>query len=367
MLSFALNVFAIGVVRKRPDVIIGSSPHLLAALSAYVLAKFKGSRFYLEVRDLWPQTLIDMREWEVTRRGGERATRRVSAFPRLQVSASLLPHAITVMILRRIEVLLYRRAYRIIVLSEGAEKYIAGRGVDPDKISLLPNGVYLEQFLATESRTDVRARLGLTDRFVVMYAGAHGSANALDTIIRSAAIVKERTGAIRESGKARKGESEGASDWLHRSPVFVMVGDGPCKAELRQMAIKEGLDNVKMLPAVPKRSIPDMLNAADALVITLRWVKLFSYGVSPNKLFEYMASGKAILCAVDGEVASLVGRAEAGIVVEPENAEDLAQAVLSLVKDRERCSAYGANGRRFVKENFSRSIMVKGLISMLDT
>lgn len=313
MLSFALNAIVIGVIQKRPDVIIGSSPHLLGALSAYILARIKGCKFHLEVRDLWPQVLIDM----------ESASEK----------------SFLIVLLRKIESLLYQKAERIIVLSEGAGRYITGRGIDPEKLLLLPNGVYLEQFQVIEDRETIRERQGLADKFVVMYTGAHGLANALHTIVRSAALCPE--------------------------VVFMLVGDGPCKNELQQMIAERSLDNVKMLPAVPKRSIPDLLNAADALVITLRSVDLFSYGVSPNKLFEYMASGKPVLCAVNGEVANLVTRADAGMVVEPENPEALARAALSLMTDRDKCSAYGANGRKYVAENFSRSRIVDSLVSIL--
>jgi glycosyltransferase involved in cell wall biosynthesis len=275
-------------------------------------------------------------------------------------------YAIGTKLLRGIESLLYRRADRIIALSEGVGKYIAGRGVNPEKISLLPNGVYLEQFEVTEDRTSVRARLDLLGKFVVMYAGAHGLANALDMILGAGYLME----------KAKIGERRAENRELHAlSPklyalcsevAFVLVGDGPCKGELQQIVNEKRLNNVKMLPAVPKNYIPNLLNAADALVITLRSLDLFSYGVSPNKLFEYMASGKPILCAVNGRMAELVTRANAGIAVEPENPEALVCAILSLAGDSKRRSIYGANGRKFVAENFSRSRIVEGLISILD-
>ena len=315
MLSFAFNIMIVGFFRRRPDVIIGSSPHLFAALSAYLLAKLKGSRFFLEIRDLWPQVLVDM--------------------------GAATENSFLVMLLRRIETLLYRSAEKIIVLSEGAGRYIARRGVEPERISLLPNGVYLEGFEVTENRESIRSRMGVSDKFVVMYAGAHGPANALEIIIQAAAIVKN--------------EAE---------VVFVLVGDGPCKDELRRMVAEENLDNVKMLPAVPKSSLPNLLNAADALAITLRSVELFSYGVSPNKLFEYMAIGKPILCAVGGEVANLVTEANAGVIVEPEDPDALAQAVIYLAENGDKRPVYGANGRKFVEKNFSRSRIVENLVSM---
>ncbi len=367
MLSFALNVIAAGIPRKRPDVVIGSSPHLFAALSAYILAELKGSRFYLEVRDLWPQVLIEMRTLRrnhggtEARRGRERGSggagkrgsegrsgcegnREIAVF---SVAPWLRGLALDflVFLLSRIEAFLYRVAHRVVVLSEGVGNHIASRGINPGKISVLPNGVYLEEFQVTESRTRVRERLGLADEFVVMYTGAHGPANALETILDAADLMLHHPSS--------------------RNVAFVLVGDGPCKDELQRMVQIRELGNVKMLSAVPKKSIPSLLNAADALVITLRSVDLFSYGVSPNKIFEYMASGKPILCAVDGEMANLVTSASAGVAVEPENPDALVQAILSLMEDRGKYLVYGTNGRRFVEENFSRSRISDGLISVL--
>jgi glycosyltransferase involved in cell wall biosynthesis len=397
ILSFAFNVIAAGIPRKRPDVIIGSSPHLFAALSGYILAKLKGSRFYLEVRDLWPQVLIEMRT--VRRNHGDKEARRRREDSRLETwdlrhgtrnlglesdVSRLTSHVSTclrglafnflVLLLSRIEAFLYQVAYMVIVLSEGVGNYITNCGINPERISVLPNGVYLEKFQVTESRTQVRERLGLADEFVVMYTGAHGPANALETILDAADLMLYHTissiqhpvSSIEHPVSSIQHPASSIQHPASRNVAFVLVGDGPCRDELQQIAQARGLDNVKMLPAVPKSSIPSLLNAADALVITLRSVKLFSYGVSPNKIFEYMASSKPILCAVNGEMADLVTGASAGIAVEPENADALVQAILSLIGDRGKCLVYGTNGRKFVEENFSRSRIVEGLISVLD-
>ena len=368
ILSFALNVIAAGIPRKRPDVVIGSSPHLFAALSAYILAKLKSSRFYLEVRDLWPQVLIEMRAVKrnhggtEARRGREKGSRgareqgsegRSKYEGDREIPVSSVPPCLRglalnflVFLLSRIEVFLYRVAHKVVALSEGVGNYIASCGINPERISVLPNGVYLEDFQVTEGRTHVRERLGLTDEFVVMYTGVHGQANALETILDAASLMFQHPAS--------------------RNVAFVLVGDGPCKNELQRIAQKKGLHNVKMLPAVPKKSIPSLLNAADALVITLRSAELFSYGVSPNKIFEYMASGKPILCAVNGEMADLVTSANAGVAIQPENPEALVQGILSLIEDRRKYSIYGVSGRKFVEENFSRSRIVEGLVSVLN-
>jgi glycosyltransferase involved in cell wall biosynthesis len=317
MMSFAVRVLIVGISREKPDMIIGSSPHLLAALSAYILSKIKESRFYLEIRDLWPQVLIDM--------------------------GAATEKSLSVKLLRRIESLLYHKAERIVVLSEGSVDYITGRGVDPGKVVLIPNGVLLEQFRITESRESIRKKLGLSEKFVAMYTGAHGQANALEIIIDAGVYTPDD------------------------DVVFVLIGDGPCKAELQRKIEEKGLGNVKMLPAVPKSSVPNLLNIADALIITLRSVKLFSYGVSPNKIFEYMASGKPVICAVEGEVANMVTQANAGIVVEPENPKAILEAIISLMRDKRMCATYGENGRRFVGKNYSRSKMVEHLLLAINS
>ena len=320
MLSFSFNVLIRGTFRRKPTAIIGSSPHLIAALSAYFLAKIKGCQFYFEVRDLWPQVLVDM--------------------------GVLKEGAASIRFLRKIESLLYRKAKRVIYLSEGAGKYISDRGISPQKLLLLPNGVYLERFMFSEERDKVRSRLGLTDEFVVMYTGAHGPANALDTMVDAAILAR--------------------SLQTYEKVVFVLVGDGPEKDRLQRKAEAECPKNVRFLEAVAGDSIPDLLNAADALVITLRAVRLFSYAVSPNKLFDYMASRKPIICAVSGETAELVRRAQAGITIEPEDPGALLNAVASLMNDEEKRERFGKNGRRFAEEHYSRSDIAKSLIAMLE-
>jgi len=317
MLSFALNMYLVGLNATAPDVIIGSSPHLFAALTGYLLSRIKGSKFFFEVRDLWPQTLIDM--------------------------GAATEKSFSVKILRRIEKLLYNKAGKIVVLAEGSREYIEQRGIAPEKILFLPNGVHIALFRITEPRENIRARLGVKEKFVAMYAGAHGAANALHTIIETGELLKD-----------------------NNQIEFVLIGDGPGKIELQQLAAQKSLRNIKFLPSVPKKEIPNYLNAADALVITLRAVPLFSYGVSPNKLFDYMAAAKPVVCAVGGDMAKLVKEADAGIAVEPEDAAGLADALTNLMQDSAKCAMYGDNGRKFIEENFSREQMVDVLIHHLE-
>ncbi|MEX1017269.1 MAG: sugar transferase [Phycisphaeraceae bacterium] len=312
MVSFSAGVGLAGLFRRKPDLIIGSSPHLFGALAALWLARLRRTRFFLEVRDLWPQTMIE---------GGD-----------------VREDSRTVKILRWMERLLYRNAEHIIVLAKGSKPYIAERGVSAERITFIPNGVHLGHFTTTESREAVRDRLDFGDKFVVMYAGAHGQLNALSTVV------------------------EAADRLRHREDILVvLVGDGPKKAELMALAQQKGLTNIRFESAVPKAEVPNLLAAADALVITLLNVRLFQYGVSPNKLFDYMASARPVICAVAGDMAELVQQAEAGLTVEPENPAALAEAVERLQADPAAQQRYSESGRRFIAEHYSRQTLADAL------
>jgi len=342
MLTFAANVCRVGFqLRAGPRAIIGSSPHPFAAFSAWLLSRVKHSRFILELRDLWPQALIDM--------GGMREG---------SVSARLL---------RLLEKFLYRVADKIIILALGSRDYLLKRNVPADRIVYIPNGVHLSNFVFDNSSKFIPDKLSGTDtpnpvcsadkrkfasdlrkkfafdRFTVIYTGAHGPANALNTIL-------------------------GAADLLRDRPdiQFVLVGDGPSKVSLVQEAKRLNLENVRFMDPVPKEDIPELLAAADAAVITLRSVDAFSYAISPNKLFDYMAAARPIICAVPGDIADLVTDNKAGLTVEPENLWALAEAVKKMVdmSERER-ESMGQSGRRIVEVRFSRERLADNLAAIL--
>jgi glycosyltransferase involved in cell wall biosynthesis len=318
MLSFSWNFMRVATrlsTTGRPSVIVGSSPHPFAALVAQRSAAKLGARFFLELRDLWPQALIDM--------GG------------------LSERHPGVMLMRGLESFLYSRAERIVTLAGGSQDYLTARGVDQNRILFLPNGVHLGHFKPILERADARRKYGF-DRYTIVYAGAHGPANHLETILRAGELVEDL-------------------------PVeFVLVGDGPAKAALIERAQKMNLSNVRFLAPVPKDEIADLLNAADAGVITLKNAKAFEYGISPNKLFDYMAASKPIICSVPGAMADMVREAGAGITITPEDPVALAGAVRECLDTPESVrAAYGANGRAFLAQHFRREVLVDRLAEAL--
>ena len=314
MLSFAVGFLTIGSRlsrASRPQVVIGSSPHPFAALSARFLAARMGARFILEIRDLWPQALVDM--------GGIAETHPA------------------IRLMRVLERYLYRSAHTIIALTPGSLQYLRKHGIAEERTALIPNGVHLGNFRPILPRGAARAKY-LMHGFTIVYTGAHGPANSLHTVL--------------EAAKLLDGESV----------EFLLVGDGPSKEALMRRATETGARNVSFLNPVAKDEIPTLLSAADAGLITLKNARAFEYAVSPNKLFDYMGAGLPVICCIPGEMGRLVSEAGAGITCPPESPEALAEAVRQLLEapqaERERM---GSNGTEFVTRKFNREVLAEAL------
>ncbi len=306
-------VFAASVVRRRglsdlqsPDIVVGTSPDLISALSAYVVARFLKVPFVLEIRDVWPLSIV-------------------------QIGLLSERHPV-VFLLSLVERFLYRNASWIVTLLPGAHKHIIGLGGNADHITWIPNGITIgEQEPARASD------IGPNGDFVLMYAGSHGNANNLDSLIEAAALLKQ------------EGKHEGLK--------IRMVGDGPQKEALMRSARKLGLDFMVFEPAVPKSEIGGVLAEADAFCLVFYSRSIYDLGMSANKLFDYFAAGRPILMAFDANY-NPVREADAGITVPAEDAASLAQAICDLREtNAERRREMGQNAQAYVNENHSMKIL----------
>lgn len=295
---------------QSPDVVIGSSPQIFAAAAARSLARKAGARFVFEVRDLWPESLLAV--------GGRRG---------------LAYHVID-----RVAAGLYRTADRILVLARGTGDYLRARGIPQHKLVHVPNGVDVAAIRPGPGRKGAH-----TQPVTFIYAGAHGPANGLDRVLDAAGIL----------GPAA-------------NVRFLFVGDGPVKAELRADALRRGLTHVEFAEPVSKVELAHLLGAADAGLMVLRDAPLFSFGVSPNKLFDYMAAALPIVCNVSGEVAAMLADAGAGVQVADTSGAALAAGVRELValtptQRRDK----GLAGRRWVEQEHSRDALGRRMDSFL--
>lgn len=308
--SYAAQATLRGLRVGKVDVVYGSSPHLLAALAAWVLAVVKRAPFVLEVRDLWPKVLVDMNH--------------------LSESSAIYK------VLTALEEFLYSRAKTIVIMAEGSRTELVARGVDGDKIVYIPNGADPDDFEPSASRDELRARYGF-DRVTAVYAGAHGPANGLDLLVDAAADTPDVD--------------------------VVLVGGGLLKPSLQADAQRRGLSNVRFLDPIPKDEIPNLLAAADIGLHVLADVELFRSAVSPNKVFDYMAAGRTTLTNCPGLVSDLVNAVGAGLAVEPTGLAEGMRQLADLGEDGRL--AQGGSGREWIREHQSRSAMATRLGSVL--
>lgn len=301
--SFSRSLLHGAQQTHRPDVVIGSSPHLFAALAGERLAQRWGVPFVLEVRDLWPESMVAA--------GG----RKGPAY----------------YVFERIAHYLYRRARRIICLARGTMTHLEKLGVDPGRLVYVPNGVDPEAFARIERPS--------RDTFTLVYAGAHGPANGLDVVLGAAALLRD--------------------DPRYR---FLFVGDGPAKQELVRSAFERGLKNVEFRDPVSKLQMPEILAEADAGLMVLRDTPLFAFGVSPNKLFDYFGAGLPVVCNVPGEVAAMVQAARGGELARPGSAESLAAAIRRLwERGAEERSEISRSARDWVAREHGRPVLAARL------
>ena len=307
-LSFAASSVALGGLDRRvrgADVIVATSPQFLVAVSGWVLSRLTRTPFVLEIRDLWPQSIVE-----------------VGALP--------ASHPV-VTALRWVEQFLYRQADLLVGVTDSFAEVWRAQGVDPGKIRVIKNGVDLQRFAPRAADPRVRAELGIDpDAFVVSYIGTHGMAHKLEVLLD----VAERLGGRRD---------------IH----FLLVGEGARRADLQADAKARGLDRVQFCGARPRAEIPGLLATSDLVAVVLKRSELFRH-VIPSKMFEIMGCARPILLGVEGEAALILEAAQAGWAVTPEDVDAMADAIVAAADDPEGRRRRAESGRRYVEVHFSR-------------
>ena len=301
---------------KDVDLVVSTSPQFFCGMGGYFVSRFKRRPWVLEIRDLWPESIIAV---------GAITNRRV------------------IRMLEGIESFLYRKADHIVSLTNAFKRHIMARGIPAEKISIVTNGADLERYVPGERMNEVRKELGLGENvFLASYIGTHGMAHGLGAVLRAAKRLQGEPG-IR----------------------FLLVGDGAEREKLLRDKDKQGLDNVIMLGQQPKERMPLFLAATDACMVLLIKSELFKT-VLPSKIFEAMAMGRPIVLGVDGESRELIEAGGCGLCIEPENDEDLASAILKLAKNPQLAKELGEKGKSHVASRFDREILAKEYLEILE-
>lgn len=301
---------------QKPDVILYSSPSPIGSLAAQYLAKSFKVPFIFEVRDIWPLTLIEL---------GGHSTKH--PFIRL---------------MQWIEDRSYQKAKFVFSNLFNAVEHMQNRGLDRDKFHWIPNGVSLAEVSAKESLSvDIFKQLP-QDKFIVGYTGTIGVANAIDDLIEAAQLVSH-----------------------HPDIHFVLVGSGKEKQEMQNKVQELKLTNISFIDPIPKKQIQSMLEHFDVCYIGWQKNPLYRFGIAPNKLPEYLYAGKPIIHAFSGK-GDVVQQANAGITIEAEDPQAIADAVIQLYKlsDFER-SVLGNNGHQYVLQHLEYKMIAEKLESII--
>ena len=305
-LSFCVSACLAGLFLESPEIVIATSPQLLAGLSGWFLSLCFGVPFVFEVRDLWPESLLALST---------------------QDPSNYLYRAVGI-----IARFLYARCTRVVVVTNAfRDRLIDCWRVPPEKIDVVENGVDTDLF-APSGPTDIRRPFALEGRFVVSYIGTIGLAHGLETVLDAAQLIRT--------------ECPGAH--------VLLIGEGAERANVEQQAAARRLKNVSLLPAQPRESVPAFIRASDICLVPLKKAPVFQT-VVPTKMLEFMSCGRAVILGVEGEAADLLQNAHAGICVRPEDARQLAESIITLYRDSELRGRLGAHGRAYILQHLTRA------------
>jgi glycosyltransferase involved in cell wall biosynthesis len=270
----------------------------------------------MEVRDLWPSIFLGL---------------------------GVLKDGAVFRMLERLELSLYREAARVVTVTDAFRENLISRGVPPEKVVTITNGADTAYWRPEGTRSDdLRERLGLNGKFVVLYCGAHGISQGLGAVLRTAARMK-----------------------ANPAIEFVFVGDGAEKARLVRDSRVLDLHNVRFYDSVSKEGVRDFYSLASVCLVPLRAVPMFD-GFIPSKMFEIMAMGRPILASLAGEAAGILRHSGAARIVAPESDLQMASAIEELSQDPKTLSRMGESGSAFVRAHYSRSDLALRYLKVIE-
>jgi glycosyltransferase involved in cell wall biosynthesis len=277
---------------------------------------FKGIPLVFEVRDLWPESAVALGE---------------------------LSNPSAISLSTRLEQACYRRAIQVVVVTQGIFNRLVLRGIPSEKLYLLPNGANTDLFTYNlKGRERIRSELGLEHKFIAIYAGIHGLAQGLETILDAAQILQ-----------------------THSDIHIILIGDGPKKADILSLAASYNLPNLTLLPEKPREQMPDYLSASDIALIPLKKADIFKVAL-PSKIFDAWACERPVLLSIDGEARQVVESVNGGAFILPEDPTEMAKALIDLKESPAMRETMGKNGLIYTRLNHSRAALAEKLIQHLE-
>ncbi len=310
LLSFLFTATPVATLHKQADVVVAASPNFFAGLAGCLAALLRGRPFVLEIGDLWP------------------------AFA---VSLGTMWKSPTFWVLRQLEEFMYRRAAKIVCLTEGFRTEITGRGFDPSTVEVVLNGVELELFSpAAPAEPDVLP--DMNQRFIVGYFGTQGLAHGLEFVLEVAEQMPD--------------------------VAFLFVGDGAQHQALVDRRAERQIENVYFVPPQPRQLMPAVIGRCDVSLVALRDLPLLETAI-PSKIFEAMAMGKPVLLAAPpGDASELLASWGCGVHVPAGDVKRMVEAIAELRDVPGLVEKLGQSGRQ-ASPSFSREVQSRNLLDIL--
>ena len=298
------------------DVVLSTSPQFFNGLAGYLVSRIKRAPWILEIRDLWPESIL---------------------------AVGAIRNKTIIRMLEYLEMFAYRKADRIVPVTDAFAQYMIDKGIDGAKIEVIKNGVDLDFYQLRTRDIALQRELGIEGKFVASYFGTHGMAHHLETILEAADKLRQ-----------------------HKDIVFLLVGDGAEREHILNTRDEMGLDNVIMLGQQSKEKMPDFWAISDVSLVLLKKMDLFKT-VIPSKIFESMAMKKPVILGVEGESRELLATAKGGVAIEPENSQQLAESMLQLAQNTGLREELGDNGRQFVARYYDRNKLARRYAALITT
>lgn len=313
-LSFMLMGFFLGLFERRPDVVVATSPQFFCALGGWALSVAKWRPFVFELRDLWPASIM---------------------------AVGAMKKSLLIRFLEQVELFLYRRARRVIAVTESFRQDLVDRGIPADRIDVIRNGVDLDRYQPAERDPALEREFDLQGKFVIGYMGTHGMAHALPRVLEAAERLLDRD-----------------------DIVFFFAGSGAERGTVERLVREKGLHNVRLIPRQPKERMPALWTVCDVSLVPLRDNPVFAT-VIPSKIFESMGMGVPILMSLpDGEATRIIEGDEVGICVPPENPQAMADAIVMLADSSEQMQRFRRNALIAAKK-YSRERLANEMLALL--
>lgn len=314
MLVFMFKLFFYNIFKvQKPDVIIISSLSLFPVINAYIWSKIFKIEFIFEIRDIWPETFV-------------------------QLANASRWHPFVVF-LSFFEKFGYKKAKYIVSLLDNSKEFMQSRGMQEQKFRYIPNGVVLKDEEVSQKFRDLVPK----DKFIVGYVGTIGIANALEYLLESAKLLVEE-----------------------KDIYFVIVGDGGEKETLKHYVKMHQMDNIKFISAIKKDDVASMLSLFDVCYIGWHDREIYKFGISANKIFDYMNASKPILHSI-GIKDELVSRSNSGIRVDAQSPSQIKSAILRFKNmSKDELKKMGENSKKYVKENHSYENLASKYIKLFE-